>query len=164
MTVATTAIEKSFDVLKSLGADVLIDYKTQQFEDLLHDYDFVLNSQDAKTLDKSFEIVKPSGKITSISGPPTPDSADKLNLPWYVKIIVGLLSSKVIKKAKKHNISYDFLFMKASGRQLSEITKLIESGIIKPVIDKAFPFSQINDAMKYVESGRAKGKVVIRMK
>jgi hypothetical protein len=164
LTVATTASEKSFDFLKSLGADVLIDYKTQQFEDLLHDYNFVLNSQDAKTLDKSFEIVKTGGKITSISGPPTPDFADELHLPWYVKIIVGLLSGKVRKKAKKQNINYDFLFMKASGRQLSEITKLIEAGIIKPVIDKIFPFSQTNDAMKYVESGRAKGKVVIRIK
>ncbi|MEJ5995159.1 NADP-dependent oxidoreductase [Pedobacter sp. Du54] len=163
LTVATTASEKSFDFLKSLGADVLIDYKTQQFEDILHDYDFVLNSQDAKTLDKSFEIVKSGGQITSISGPPTPEFADELQLPWFVKIIVGLLSSKVRKKANKQNISYDFLFMKASGRQLSEITELIEAGIIKPVIDKVFPFSQTNDAMKYVESGRAKGKVVLKV-
>lgn len=164
LTVATTASEKSFDFLKNLGADVLIDYKTQQFEDILHDYDFVLNSQDATTLDKSFEIVKSSGKIISISGPPTPDFAAELHLPWYVKIIVGLLSYKVRKKAKKQNISYDFLFMKANGQQLSEITKLIEAGVIKPVIDKVFPFSQTNNAMKYVESGRSKGKVVIRMK
>lgn len=163
LTVATTASEKSFDFLKSLGADVLIDYKKQQFEDMLHDYDFVLNSQDAKTLNKSFEIVKSGGKITSISGPPTPEFADELQLPWFVKIIVGLLSSKVRKKAKAQNISYDFLFMKASGQQLSEITKLIEAGIIKPVIDKVFPFSRTNDAMKYVESGRAKGKVVLKI-
>lgn len=163
-TVATTASEKSFDFLKNLGADVLIDYKTQNFEDVLIDYDVVLNSQDSKTLEKSFEVVKSQGKIISISGPPTPVFAEEFNLPWYVKFVTKLLSSKVRKIAKKQNVNYSFLFMKANGKQLAEITKVIESGIIKPVIDKVFPFENTNEAVKYVESGRAKGKVVIKMK
>lgn len=71
-TVATTASEKSFALLKTLGADVLIDYKTQDFEDVLKEYDVVLNSQDTKTLEKSIRILKPGGKAISISGPPTP--------------------------------------------------------------------------------------------
>ncbi|MEG1592284.1 NADP-dependent oxidoreductase [Chryseobacterium sp.] len=163
-TVATTASEKSFDFLKNLGADVLIDYKTQNFADVLIDYDVVLNSQDSKTLEKSFEVVKSQGKIISISGPPTPVFAEEFNLPWYVKFATKLLSSKVRKIAKKQNVNYSFLFMKANGKQLAEITKVIESGIIKPVIDKVFPFENTNEAVKYVESGRAKGKVVIKMK
>lgn len=163
-TVATTASEKSFDFLKNLGADVLIDYKKQNFEDVLIDYDVVLNSQDSKTLEKSFEIVKSQGKIISISGPPTPVFAEEFNLPWYVKFVTKLLSSKVRKIAKKQNVNYSFLFMKANGKKLAEITKVIESGIIKPVIDKVFPFQNTNEAVKYVESGRAKGKVVIKMK
>lgn len=163
-TVATTASEKSFDFLKDLGADVLIDYKTQNFEDVLIDYDVVLNSQDSKTLEKSFEVVKSQGKIISISGPPTPVFAEEFNLPWYVKFATKLLSSKVRKRAKKQNVNYSFLFMKADGKQLTEITKLIESGKIKPVIDKVFAFENTNDAVRYVESGRAKGKVVIKMK
>lgn len=163
-TVATTASEKSFDFLKDLGADVLIDYKTQNFEDVLIDYDVVLNSQDSKTLEKSFEVVKSQGKIISISGPPTPVFAEEFNLPWYVKFATKLLSSKVRKRAKKQNVNYSFLFMKADGKQLIEITKLIESGKIQPVIDKVFAFENTNDAVRYVESGRAKGKVVIKMK
>lgn len=163
-TVATTASEKSFNFLKNLGADVLIDYKTQNFEDVLIDYDVVLNSQDSKTLEKSFEVVKSQGKIISISGPPTPVFAEEFNLPWYVKFATKLLSSKVRKIAKKQNVNYSFLFMKANGKQLAEITKVIESGKIKPVIDKVFPFENTNAAVKYVESGRAKGKVVIKMK
>ncbi|WP_139423419.1 NADP-dependent oxidoreductase [Chryseobacterium mulctrae] len=163
-TVATTASEKSFNFLKNLGADVLIDYKTQNFEDVLIDYDVVLNSQDSKTLEKSFEVVKSQGKIISISGPPTPVFAEEFNLPWYVKFATKLLSSKVRKIAKKQNINYSFLFMKANGKQLAEITKVIESGKIKPVIDKVFPFENTNAAVKYVESGRAKGKVVIKRK
>lgn len=163
-TVATTASEKSFDFLKDLGADVLIDYKTQNFEVVLIDYDVVLNSQDSKTLEKSFEVVKSQGKIISISGPPTPVFAEEFNLPWYVKFATKLLSSKVRKRAKKQNVNYSFLFMKADGKQLTEITKLIESGKIQPVIDKVFAFENTNDAVRYVESGRAKGKVVIKMK
>lgn len=163
-TVATTASEKSFYFLKDLGADVLIDYKTQNFEDVLIDYDVVLNSQDSKTLEKSFEVVKSQGKIISISGPPTPVFAEEFNLPWYVKFATKLLSSKVRKRAKKQNVNYSFLFMKADGKQLTEITKLIESGKIQPVIDKVFAFENTNDAVRYVESGRAKGKVVIKMK
>ena len=163
-TVATTVSEKSFDLLKNLGADVLIDYKTQNFEDVLIDYDVVLNSQDDKTLEKSFDVVKSQGKIISISGPPTPAFAKEFNLPWYVKFATKFLSSKVRRIAKKQNVNYSFLFMKADGKQLAEITKLIEAEKIKPVIDKVFPFENTNEAVKYVESGRAKGKVVIKMK
>lgn len=163
-TVATTASEKGFDLLKNLGADVLIDYKTQNFEDVLIDYDVVLNSQDDKTLEKSFDVVKSKGKIISISGPPTPVFAEEFNLPWYVKLGTKFLSSKVRKTAKKQNVNYSFLFMKADGKQLAEITKLIESEKIKPVIDKVFSFENTNEAVKYVESGRAKGKVVIKVK
>ncbi|MET4140981.1 NADP-dependent oxidoreductase [Pedobacter sp. UYP1] len=163
-TIATTASEKSFDLLKSLGADVLIDYKTQDFEAILKDYDVVLNSQDTKTLKKSLNILKPGGKIISISGPPTPTFAKEIRAPWFVKIILTLVSLGIRKKAKKLDIDYSFLFMHADGEQLQEITKLIEVGVIKPVIDKVFPFEQTNSALEYVESGRAKGKVVIRLK
>lgn len=163
-TVATTASEKSFKLLKSLGADVLIDYKTQDFETMLKDYNVVLNSQDNKTLEKSINILKPNGQVISISGPPTPDFAKEMGLPWYLKIVMSLLSFNIRGKAKKRNIDYSFLFMKASGNQLEKITKLIEADIIKPVIDKIYPFEQTNEALEYVERGRAKGKVVIKIR
>lgn len=163
-TVATTASEKSFELLKSLGADILIDYKTQDFETMLKDYNVVLNSQDNKTLEKSINILKPNGQVISISGPPTPDFAKEMGLPWYLKIVMSLLSFNIKGKAKKRNIDYSFLFMKASGNQLEKIAKLIEADIIKPVIDKIYPFEQTNEALEYVESGRAKGKVVIKIK
>ncbi|KFC20282.1 NADP-dependent oxidoreductase [Chryseobacterium sp. FH1] len=163
-TVATTASERSFELLKNLGADVLIDYKTQDFEKMLNDYDVVLNSQDNKTLEKSIKILKTNGQVISISGPPTPDFAKEMELPWYLKIVLSLLSFSIRSKAKKRNIDYSFLFMKANGNQLEKITKLIESDIIKPVIDKIYPFEQTNEALEYVESGRAKGKVVIKIR
>ena len=163
-TVATTASEKSFDALRSLGADVLIDYKKQDFEHVLKDYDLVLNSQDTATLKKSLNVLKPGGKLISISGPPTPDFAKAIDAPWYVKIILSLISSGVRRKAEKLGVHYSFLFMRADGKQLHQMTKLIESGNIKPVVDKIFPFAQTNEAMEYIESGRAKGKVVLTIR
>ena len=162
--VATTASTKSFDFLKELGADVLIDYKTQDFEAVLKDYDLVLNSQDNKTLEKSLNILRAGGKIISISGPPTPEFAKDINANWLVKTATRFLSFGIKKKAKKLGVDYTFLFMRADGEQLAEMTKLIESGIIKPVLDKVFPFEETNKALEYVESGRAKGKVVVKLK
>jgi len=163
-TVATTASAKSFDLLEKLGADIVIDYKNSDFENRLSNYDVVLNSQDKETLEKSLKILKSGGKLISISGPPTPDFAKEIKAPWFVKIILSLISSGIRKKAKAKNVDYSFLFMKADGEQLNEITKLIEAGIIEPVMDKVFPFDKTNEALSYVESGRAKGKVVIKIK
>ena len=163
-TVATTASAKSFDFLDKLGADLNIDYKNSDFENRLSNYDVVLNSQDKKTLEKSLRILKPGGKLISISGPPTPAFAKEIEAPWLVRIILALLSAGIRKKAKAKNVDYSFLFMKANGEQLSKISKLIESGAIKPVLDKVFSFEKTNEALNYVESGRTKGKVVLKMK
>jgi len=163
-TVATTTSTANIELVKSLGADVVIDYNKDDFEKVLYGYDLVLNSQDGKTLEKSFRVLKPGGKLISISGPPDPDFAEEIGAPWFVKLIMRLLSSGVRKKAKRLKVGFSFLFMKANGSQLKEITALINAGAIIPVVDKVFPFESIKDAMAYVESGRAKGKVVIKMK
>ena len=162
--VATTTSEKNFELVKDLGADVIIDYKTQDFENILKDYDLVLNSQDQKTLEKSIRILKPGGKVISISGPPDVDFAKKLRLNFFLKAVMFLLSFQTKKLAKKQKTDYSFLFMEANGNQLNEISKLIESGIIKPTVDKIFPFEQTHDALNYVDRGRAKGKVIIKIK
>jgi alcohol dehydrogenase len=163
-TVATTTSAANIGLVKSLGADVVIDYKRDDFEQVLQGYDLVLNSQDGKTLEKSLRVLKPGRKLISISGPPDPDFAEEIGAPWYLKLIMRLLSSGVRKKAKRLNVGFSFLFMKANGDQLKEITALINSGTIKPVMDKVFPFESIKEAMSYVESGLAKGKVVVKMK
>lgn len=162
--VATTTSAANTDLVKRLGADVVIDYKKDDFESVLKDYDVVLNSQDKKSLEKSLRIVKPNGNVISISGPPDPDFAIQIKSNWFLKIVMRWLSASVRKKAKRLGVKYSFLFMRADGEQLSQITKLIESGVIKPVTDKVFPFEQTNEAMAYVEAGRAKGKVVIKVK
>ncbi|HSH90135.1 MAG TPA: NADP-dependent oxidoreductase, partial [Ramlibacter sp.] len=84
--VATTTSTGNVALVKSLGADVVIDYKTQDFEDVLQDYDVVLHSQDSKTLEKSLRVLKPGGKLVSISGPPDPEFAKQIGAPWYVRL------------------------------------------------------------------------------
>lgn len=163
-TVATTTSTANVALVKNLGADVVVDYKSQDFEQLLRDYDVVLNSQDGKTLDKSLSVLKRGGALVSISGPPDPDFGRDIAAPRFVKLIMRLLSSGVRRRARARGINYSFLFMKADGAQLREITDLIERGAIRPVIDKVFPFEATNEAMAHVESGRAKGKVVIKVK
>lgn len=162
-TVATTTSAKNADLVRQLGADVVIDYKTQDFETVLSGYDLVLNSQDAITLEKSLRVLKPGGLAISISGPPTPEFAKALRLNPVLKFVVGLLSGKVRKQARKLGIRYAFLFMRADGEQLRKIASLVEAGLIRPVVDKVFPFDKTPDALAYVESGRARGKVVIRV-
>lgn len=163
-TVATTASVKSFDQLKALGADVLIDYKAQDFETILKDYDVVLNSQDSKTLKKSLNILKPGGKVISISGPPTPDFGREIGASWLIRLVLSITSFAVRKKAKKKDIDYHFLFMKSSGKQLTALVQLIENGNIKTVTDKVYSFADTNKALEHVASGRAKGKVIIKLK
>ncbi len=163
-TVATTTSTANVALVKSLGADVVIDYKTQDFEKVLRDYDVVLNSQDGKTLEKSLRVLKGGGKLISISGPPDPEFGKEIAAPGYVKLVMRLLSSGIRRKARSLGIDYSFLFMKANGAQLRQITRLIEAGAIRPVIDKVFPFESTNEAMAYVEAGRAKGKVVVKIR
>ena len=162
-TVATTTGTANVEWVKALGADVVIDYKKEDFETILHDYDVVLNSQDTRTLEKSLGVLKPGGKLISISGPPDPGFAKESRLGWPLKMLMALLSFGIRRKAKRRGIDYSFLFMRAEGSQLSKITALIDSGIISPVIDKVFPFEKTEEALAYVESGRAKGKVVIKV-
>ncbi len=162
--VATTASPKSFEMLQHLGADILIDYKTQNFEDLLKNYDLVLNTQDEETLLKSMKILKPGGKIISISVVPDEQFAIDSGVNWLVKFVIKMRSAKVIKEARKRQVDYSFLLMHSSRKQLEEITSIIEKGKIKPVIDKVFPFNETNEAMNYLESGRAKGKVLVKIR
>ena len=162
--VATTISTANIALVKSLGADVIVDYKKDDFEKVLEDYDVVLNSLGKDTLEKSLTVLKPGGKLISISGPPDPDFAKEQGLNWFVRQVIRILSFDIRKKARSRQLSYSFLFMRANGEHLSQITSLIEAGNIRPVMDRVFPFESTNEAMAYVETGRAKGKVVIKIR
>lgn len=163
-TVVTTASAGNAALVQGLGADVVIDYKTQDFEDVLSEMDVVLHSQDGKALKKSLRVLKRGGQLISISGPPDPEFAHAIGASSLMKLVVRLLSAGTRRQAKGRGVGYSFLFMQPSGGQLREITRLIESGVIRPVIDKVFPLESTNEALDHVDSGRAKGKVVIQVR
>jgi NADPH:quinone reductase-like Zn-dependent oxidoreductase len=162
--VATTTSTANVEWVKALGADVVIDYTQQHFERELSDYDVVLNSLGADVLAKSVEVLKPGGRLISISGPPTVQFAREQGLSWPLQQVMRLLSLRIRRKARQHGVSYAFVFMRANGAQLQQISALVEAGTIKPVIDRSFTFDSTAEALHYVEQGRAKGKVVITFK
>ncbi|CRM33835.1 MULTISPECIES: NADP-dependent oxidoreductase [Pseudomonas] len=162
--VATTTSSANVQWVKALGADVVIDYKQQDVYSALHDYDVVLHSLGADELEKSLGILKPGGRLISISGPPTPQFAQAHTLPWVLGLAMRVLSSGIRRKARRKTLNYDFVFMRQSGAQLKQIKQLVEAGAIKPVVDRVFPFDATADALGYVEQGRSKGKVVISLK
>lgn len=160
-TVATTVSKDNFKLVKDLGADVIIDYKTQQFEDILEGYDLVLDTQGGTTLEKSVQVLKPGGKVISISGPPDYAFAKSAGLNIVLRFAMSVLGRKMNKLAKRHGVSYSFLFMASSGEQLKKLAEIIDQGLIRIVIDRIFPFDSTKAALAYVEGGRAKGKVVV---
>lgn len=163
-TVATTTSAGNTPLVKGLGADITIDYRSEAFEERLSGYDVVLHSQDSKALAKSLGVLKTGGQLVSISGPADPQFAGEIKAPWLVKQVIRVLSLATRRRAQRLKVRFSFLFMKASGSQLRQITSLIESGAIRPVVDKVFPFESTNEALAYVKSGHAKGKVVIQVR
>ncbi|KFE57426.1 NADP-dependent oxidoreductase [Pseudomonas syringae] len=162
--VATTTSTANVEWVRALGADVVIDYKQQDFANELRDFDVVLNSLGADVLEKSIKVLKPGGQLISLSGPPTAQFAREQGLSWVLGQVMRLLSSGIRRKARKHGVSYAFLFMRANGIQLQKISSLIEAGVIKPVVDRSFPFVSTAEALRYVEQGRSKGKVTVIIK
>lgn len=162
--VATTTSSANVALVKSLGADIVIDYKKDDFAKTLRDYDLVLHSLGAEELEKSLSVLRPGGQLITLSGPPDPEFARDAGMPKLLQLIVGLLSRRIRKKARQRQVSYAFLFMRGSGEQLATLGGLINSGVIRPVIDKVFPFEATDQALAYVDSGRAKGKVVVKLR
>ncbi len=161
--VATTTSTANVDFVKSLGADVVIDYKKQNFADELKDYDVVLNSLDKKTLLNSLKVMQKGGRLISISGPPTPAYAKKAVLNVFLQLAMYFLSRGVRCASCRKKVDYQFLFMQANGKQLAQIAQLIEQGHIKPYTQSIYPFEQINQAFDELERGRTRGKIVVTM-
>lgn len=161
--VATTASPKGFELVKAMGADTIINYREENFEDSIKNYDFVFDTLGGYSLKKSFTILKPGSKIVSVSGLPNKRFAEEYSVPFWKKLLFTFATRPITALEKKYNIRYEFLFMKPSGEQLEIISKLVEDGVITPVIDSIYPFEKTQEALNYSETGRAKGKVIISM-
>src|SRR5829696_224706 len=142
---------------------IVIDYNKQDFADVLSGYDVVLDSLGGETLEKSLTVLKPGRQAIGVNGPPDPGFAKQLGAPKFIGVVMGLLSRKVRKQARKLDVNYSFLFMQANGTQLRELASLYDAGHLRPLIDKTSPFDQTVEALAYLERGRANGKVVITL-
>lgn len=161
--VATTTSAKNFELVQSLGADYPIDYRTTNFTEVLADYDYVFDTRGGKALEDAFNIVKPGGKVVSISGLPNYRFGQEYGVPLWKKLGFRFVTRNITKLEKQTGASYTFLFMKPSGPQLALLGQLIETGVIKPIIDRVVPFADIEEALTYSQSGQAKGKIILQM-
>ncbi|QIG39391.1 NADP-dependent oxidoreductase [Microbacterium sp. 4R-513] len=161
--VATTASGRNADFLRDLGSDVVIDHRTQDFTQELSDYDFVLDSLGGENLAKSLRVLKRGGKAIGISGPPTPAFAKKAGLNPILRLAIRGLSRKVRAQAAQAGVSYEFLFMQASGEQLRQIAELVDARAIRPVVGRTFPFAQTPEALASLSVAGTRGKTVITL-
>lgn len=162
--VTTTASPRGRALVEELGADVVIDYTTERFEEQLRGMDGAFDLLGGETLMKSFGVVKRGGKVVSIAGMPEPETARKdLGRGLFLRSLFWLASYRIRAVARKHGVAYRYLFMHPDGAELAELADLIEAKTIRPVIDRVFPLKDVSDALAYLESGRAKGKVVVEI-
>ncbi|MDK4353230.1 MULTISPECIES: NADP-dependent oxidoreductase [Enterococcus] len=161
--VATTTSANNFDLVKSLGADYPINYQTTNFAEVLQDYDYVFDTRGGATLEAAFKIIKPGGKVVSIAGLPNYRFGKEYGVPLWKQFAFKMVTRNLTKLEKQTQASYTFLFMKPSGTQLDVLRHLIEAEIIKPVIDRIVPLSEVKEALSYSQSGRATGKIILQM-
>jgi len=160
-TVATTASAANADFVRHLGADTVIDYRSQDFEQLLSGFDLVLDSQGGEVLEKSLRILKPGGRVIGIAGPPDPGFARQAGASVLLRVAIAGLSARIRRRAKKLGVTFEFLFVRASGDQLRELTSLIDEGALRPIVGKVVPFEQLPQALESLGGGGIRGKAVM---
>jgi NADPH:quinone reductase-like Zn-dependent oxidoreductase len=162
--VGTTTSTGNVELVSGLGANEVVDYKKKEFEKVLRGYDAVLGTVRGDALEKAIAILKPRGTMVSLVGPLDAAFARARRLNFFLTFVFGLMSRKIMRLAKKQEITYSFLFARPDGGQLAEIGELLKTERIRPVIDKVFPFEQAKEALEYLALGRARGKVVVKMR
>lgn len=146
----------------ALGAEQFIDYKTEDYTKVLTDIDYVIDTLGGEELIKQFTILKEGGAIVSLKGGPNRSFAKRMNLSFFKTFLFGMVGRKYDKLASKNNQTYNFIFVKSDGEQLSKISKVFEEKQIKTSVDKVFDFKDINLALDKVKNGRSSGKTIIK--
>jgi NADPH:quinone reductase-like Zn-dependent oxidoreductase len=160
--VTTTASKRGEALVRSLGCDEVIDYTVQNISSEEGRFDAGFDLIGGKTLEQMFEIMKPGTKIVSVAALPEPQTAIRdLGGRRALSAIFWLISYGIRSRARRAGISYRYLFMHPSGSDLALLAELIEQGKLKATVDRTYPMAKITEALDYVESGRAKGKVVV---
>jgi NADPH:quinone reductase-like Zn-dependent oxidoreductase len=160
-TVAATASAANVEFVRGLGADTVIDYRNEDFEEILSGYDLVLDSLGGQNLEKSLRILRPGGMAVGIAGPPDPAFARDLGLNPLLRFAIAALSRNLRSQARRLGVHYEFLFMHASGEQLRRIARLVDDGVLRPVVGRTSPFAQLPEALQALGNGGFRGKAVV---
>ena len=162
--VATTASPRGEALVRQLGADMVIDYTKERPASVLSGFDGAFDLIGGDTLEQAFAIVRPGATVVSVAGMPEPQTASKdLGRGLGLQALFWLASFSLRRRARQHGAHYRFLFMGPSGEDLSELARLVDTGVLKVIVDSVYPFERIADAMAKLEAGRAKGKIVVTM-
>jgi len=160
LNVSTTCSEKKIELCGTLGANYIIDYHKEKFENVLKNLDFAYDT--TGEAERIFPICK---KVYSISTIPDSsvivEKSKDFSIPFYAPTLLDIASSKIRAYAWYYGVDYKYIFMYPSGKLLRQIGKYIEDEKIKPIIDKVYELKDVKEAFKHIESGRATGKVVV---
>lgn len=159
--VYTNGNSASRERVMALGADRYLDYREEDYLEVLEPVDYVLDSLGGKELERQMQLLRRGGKIVSLRGMPNARFAKRFGLPTWKRWLLALAAFGVEKKARQLGVSYEFLFVQSNGRQLAEVARLIGEKGIQPSVGQVFPFAETNEALQKVASGGAAGKVVL---
>ncbi len=163
--VTTTASARGAELVKSLGADEVLDYTTGALARVAGRFDATFDTVGGNDLPNALRATRRGGKLVTISGPVEPKTAriDLQRGPGLAALF-WLASLSIRRTASACGVEYRYLFMHGSGEQLAELGAMISAGVLRMVVDRVFPFAQVKDAIAYLEAGRAKGKVIVHVR
>lgn len=162
--VITTASGAGIALCRRLGAHEVIDYKANRWQDAVKDVDLVFDALGPEAVMDAFKVLKPGGRVISIAGPVTLDTARRNGVPLVFHPVFWAMGRSAEAAARRAGMTYQYWFMRPDGDQLADLAARFERKELEVVIDKTFPFEHVKEALAYVESGRAKGKVVVELK
>lgn len=159
--VVTTAGRRNHDLVRGLGAQVVIDHRGGRFEDHAGTCDVVFDTIGGDVQRRSFAVLRRGGVLVSVAGLPTARVGREWGAGTPVRAVLWLANLRSSVLARRRGVRFEYLLMRADGPQLSHLARLIEARVIRPVIDRVFPLSQAAEALAYQEAGHASGKVII---
>lgn len=146
------------------GATQYFDYRKENYWEILKDVDFVIDTLGPTEFERELSVIRPGGRLLSLRAVPNKRFTKNHNLPFWKRKLFSIVGAKYDRLAMKHGVNYHFMFVRADGTQLKEITKIIEDNNLVPTIEpREFTLEQVNDALSLVASGHPKGKVVIKL-
>jgi alcohol dehydrogenase len=162
--VITTCSTRNVELAQSLGADEVIDYTQERFEEKIRNLPAVLDTVGGETLARSFEVVARGGKLVSIAGPPEPGTATRSGFGGAIGALFWLASFGARRHARQREVTYAYHFMHPNGRELDVIGEFIAGGKVRALVDKVYPLEAAREALAHVEGGRTRGKVVLAVR